>query len=66
MRLPLLALLLGLGLNYLFGFWQADPSRGIVIVIFLLHEGYEVWEEAGEEEDEEETVEKEMNPTHPR
>jgi cation diffusion facilitator family transporter len=49
-----LALLLGLGLNYLFGFWQADPIAGIVIVLFLLHEGYEVWEEAGEEEDEEE------------
>ncbi|MEM5799951.1 MAG: cation transporter [Candidatus Aenigmatarchaeota archaeon] len=30
-----LALLLGLGLNYSFGFWQADPSAGMVIVIFL-------------------------------
>lgn len=44
-----LALLLGLGANYLFGFWQADPIAGMVIVIFLLREGYEVWEEAGEE-----------------
>jgi cation diffusion facilitator family transporter len=52
-----LALLLGLGLNYLFGFWQADPIAGIVIVLFLLHEGYEVWKEAGEKdgEDGEET-----------
>ncbi|MBN2026622.1 MAG: cation diffusion facilitator family transporter [Actinobacteria bacterium] len=50
-----LALLLGLGLNYLFGFWQADPIAGMVIVLFLLHEGYEVWEEAGEEEDGAET-----------
>jgi len=47
-----LALLLGLGLNYLFGFWQADPIAGMVIVLFLLHEGYEVWEEAGEEDEE--------------
>jgi divalent metal cation (Fe/Co/Zn/Cd) transporter len=48
-----LALLVGLGLNYLFGFWQADPIAGIVIVFFLLHEGYEVWEEAGETGEEE-------------
>ena len=47
-----LALLIGLGLNYLFAFWQADPIAGLVIVLFLLHEGYEVWEEAGEEEEE--------------
>ena len=46
-----LALLLGLGLNYLFGFWQADPIVGMIIVLFLFHEGYEVWEEAGEEDD---------------
>ena len=49
-----LALLLGLGANFLFGFWQADPIAGMVIVIFLLHEGYEVWNEAGEVEEEEE------------
>jgi cation diffusion facilitator family transporter len=44
-----LALLLGLGLNYLFGFWQADPIVGMIIVLFLFREGYEVWEEAGDE-----------------
>ncbi len=44
------ALLLGLGLNYLFGFWQADPIVGILIVIFLLREGWELW---NEEEDNE-------------
>jgi divalent metal cation (Fe/Co/Zn/Cd) transporter len=45
-----LALLIGLGLNYLFGFWQADPAAGIVIGLFLLYEGIETWEEeAGEE-----------------
>ena len=45
------ALLIGLGLNYIFGFWQADPIVGFVIVIFLVREGYETLEE--EEEDEE-------------
>jgi divalent metal cation (Fe/Co/Zn/Cd) transporter len=44
------ALLLGLGANYLFGFWQADPLAGLVIVIFLFREGREVWEEAGEQD----------------
>ena len=43
------ALLLGLGANYLFGFWQADPIAGIVITAFLIREGVEVWKEAGEE-----------------
>ena len=35
------ALFIGLGANYLFGFWQADPIVGIIIVIFLVWEGYE-------------------------
>lgn len=35
------ALLLGLGLNYLIGFWQADPIVGFIIVAFLAREGYE-------------------------
>ena len=33
------ALLLGLGLNYLFGFWRADPIVGLIIVIYLFREG---------------------------
>jgi divalent metal cation (Fe/Co/Zn/Cd) transporter len=33
------ALLVGLGLNYLFGFWQADPLIGLLIVFFLVKEG---------------------------
>lgn len=45
------ALLIGLGLNYLFDFWQADPIVGIIVVIFLFKEGYECWEESNEEED---------------
>jgi len=42
------ALLIGLGSNYLFGFWQADPIVGLVIVIFLVREGIENWMEARE------------------
>ena len=49
-----LALLIGLGANYLFGFWLADPIVGLLIVAFLLREGWEGWREAGEEEGEEE------------
>ena len=40
-----LALLIGLGLNYLFGIWQADPIVGLVIVSLLFKEGYETWKE---------------------
>jgi len=39
------ALLVGLGLNYLYGFWQADPIVGLVIVLFLIIEGYETLKE---------------------
>ena len=34
------ALLVGLGLNYLYGFWQADPLVGLLIVIYLIKEGH--------------------------
>jgi divalent metal cation (Fe/Co/Zn/Cd) transporter len=40
-----IALLAGLGLNYLFGIWWADPVAGIVIVLFLLREGREILKE---------------------
>ena len=33
------SLLAGLGANYLFGIWQADPAIGIVIVLFFVKEG---------------------------
>ncbi len=36
------SLLIGLGLNYLFGFWQADPIVGLIIVGFLFKEGFEI------------------------
>jgi len=34
------ALLSGLVLNYFYGLWQADPVVGLVIVFFLVKEGY--------------------------
>ena len=37
-----LALLAGLGLNALFGFWWADPAAGLVIAVFLFREGREI------------------------
>lgn len=43
------ALLLGLGTNYLFGFWPADPIVGLIIVVFLFREGWGSWKESGEE-----------------
>ena len=39
------ALLIGLGVNYLFGFWQADPIVGIIIAGFLIREGYKAHKE---------------------
>ena len=37
------SLLLGLGANYLFGFWWADPVTGLVITGYLVKEGIELW-----------------------
>jgi divalent metal cation (Fe/Co/Zn/Cd) transporter len=39
------ALLIGLGLNYLFGLWQADPLIGLLIAVFLVREGREALKE---------------------
>lgn len=39
------ALLIGLGLNYLFGLWWADPAAALVIVVFIMREGVEAWKE---------------------
>ena len=44
-----ITLLLGLGSNYLFGFWQADAIVGLIIVIFLFKEGIKGWKESNEE-----------------
>jgi len=35
-----ISLFIGLVLNYLYGLWQADPIVGLVIMIFLIKEGY--------------------------
>jgi len=46
------SLLAGLGLNYLFGMWWADPVVGLLVVYFLVREGIETLRgEDGEEED---------------
>lgn len=37
------AVLLGLVLNSLFGWWWADPIAGLVIVVFAVREGIEAW-----------------------
>ena len=37
-------LLLGVGLNYLFGIWWADPAAGLIIAVMLLYEGKEALE----------------------
>ena len=39
------ALLVGLGLNYWFGIWQADPVIGLVIVALLVREGHHTLKE---------------------
>ena len=39
------ALLIGLGLNYWFGLWQADPVIGLVIVALLIREGHHTLKE---------------------
>jgi len=39
------ALLIGLGLNYLYGLWWADPVVGLIVVVYLVKEGYEALKE---------------------
>jgi divalent metal cation (Fe/Co/Zn/Cd) transporter len=36
-------LLLGLGLNALFGWWWADPVAALVMIPFIFHEAREAW-----------------------
>jgi divalent metal cation (Fe/Co/Zn/Cd) transporter len=40
------SVLLGLGLNSLFGWWWADPLAGLVIVFYGFVESYHAWTEA--------------------
>lgn len=46
-----IALFIGLGLNYLYKAWQADPVVGLIIVIFLIKEGYEILSEENKDKD---------------
>jgi divalent metal cation (Fe/Co/Zn/Cd) transporter len=39
------ALLIGTGLHYTIGLWQADPVAALVIAAFLVREGYKAWKE---------------------
>jgi divalent metal cation (Fe/Co/Zn/Cd) transporter len=39
------ALLVGAGLHYMTGLWQADPVAGLLIAAYLVREGYEAWTE---------------------
>ncbi|WP_126598085.1 cation transporter [Dictyobacter aurantiacus] len=41
-----LALLVGLLLNRLLGWWWADPLAGLALVYFIVREGREAWHEA--------------------
>lgn len=43
-------LIAGLLLNYLFGWWWADPVASLVIAVLLVREGREFYEEEGEGE----------------
>lgn len=45
------ALLLGLGANYLWSVWWADPVAGLIIAGFLFKEGYEIIFEDDDEDD---------------
>lgn len=41
-------LLVGLGANYLFGWWWADPVAALAMIYFIVHEAREAW--SGEDE----------------
>jgi cation diffusion facilitator family transporter len=43
-----ISLLLGLGLNALFGWWWADPLVALLISLVAVREGWEAWREARE------------------
>lgn len=45
------ALLLGLGLHLLFGWWWADPVGALAMVPFIVWQGWRTLQEAREEED---------------
>ena len=54
-----ISLLVGLGLNALFGWWWADPLVALLISLVAMREGWEAWREARESSEEAEGVEAE-------
>ena len=46
-----LALLLGVGLNYLYGWWWADSAGALAMLPVIIWQGWETLEEAREEDD---------------
>lgn len=40
--------LIGLGLNYWFGWWWADPTAALVVAAVAAREAFELWDEARE------------------
>lgn len=50
-----ITLIFGLLLNYLFGWWWADPVASLVIAFLLVREGCEFWEEEEEQGQEKES-----------
>lgn len=46
------SLLLGLGVNALFGWWWADPAIALLLAGYAVYEGVESWREAGEKANE--------------
>lgn len=47
-----ITLIVGLGLNLIFGWWWADPAVSLIIAALCVKEGCEFWEEEKEEEGE--------------
>lgn len=43
-----IALLVGLGMNYYYGLWQADPIVGLIVAGYLIKEGFGTLREANE------------------
>jgi len=43
-----IALLVGLGMNYYYGLWRADPIVGLIVAGYLMKEGFGILREANE------------------
>jgi len=46
------SLLAGLGMNYLWGWWWADPAAGLIVALFLFREGMEAFDTGKNPEEE--------------